>query len=364
MLRAKLRLCRAGKSFSSLRHAGENDGVFAISYPGSRVLELSNPEQGNELTALVTTALQEKLKSYESNVAVSALFFTSRSVDVFSTAVVGTSLKDKNALQSLSNFVLALSTYEKPTLSVYSGRMNGTAYAAFAGSKYLLGGPSLSLVADELSLGKIPSAGFAFRFKKCGPYGMAMARYLAVSKRDVRADDLFGMGLLTHLVDDEAHVSLADALAHTIPTSTELENTPGVVVAEESLNELLNTMHVLDDLDWKGEIDPMSHKMWDKLMLVPPNREDTKEADSDDADPNDLSVIKDDVLKCFSCAPEMSIRRLSEIKAPWATDAAEKMSRIDGKLLGVWWRITDSIDFPGIRLKDILTQEVAEGAKL
>ena len=328
----------------------EGEGVFAISYPGSRVLELSNPGAGNELTSHVTMALQEKLRVYEGNAAVSALFFASQSADVFSTAAVGTS--DKKAMQSLSNFVQALAAYKKPTLAVYSGRMNGTAYAAFAGSTYLLGGPSLSLVVDELSVGKIPSAGFAFQFKKCGAYGAAMARYFAVSRRDVRGDDLYALGLLTHLVEDAAHLSLADALAHTIPSRDDLELSPGAVVVEGAIAELLDTM------DLHSDINPMTHEMWDKLVLVPPGREDTLEAGADLEGADDLLAIKDDVARCFSGTPEMAIRRLSDVKRPWADEAVEAMSRIDRGLLSTWWTITESITFPGIKLQDVLRLEV------
>lgn len=341
-----------------LRPSEESDAVFAISYPGSRVLELSNPAAGNELTTYVTMALQEKLRAYEGNAAVSAIFFASQSADVFSTAAVGSSAPDKKGMQSLSNFVQALAVYKKPTLAVYSGRMNGTAYAAFAGSKYLLGGPSLSLVVDELSVGKIPSAGFAFQFKKCGAYGAAMARYFAVSRRDVRGDDLYALGLLTHLVEDAAHLSLADALAHTIPSRADLETHPGAVVVEGAIAELLDTMDVHSD------INPMTHEMWDKLVLVPPGRADTIEPGGDEDGPDDLFSIKDDVARCFSGTPEMAIKRLSDIKQPWAVEAIESMSRLDRGLLNTWWTITESITFPGIKMQDILRLEVeAHAAK-
>lgn len=329
----------------------QQDSVFVMSYPGSRVLALASPNQGNELTSEVTSTLFDKLKLYESNEAVSALFFASRSPDIFSTSENSTK---KTNLQSLNNFVMALASYKKPTLSVYSGSMNGTGYAAFAGSKYLLGGPSFSLISNELSLGKIPSAGFAYQFTKCGNYGVTMARYLAVSQRDVRADDLFYLGMLTHLVEDEAHVSLADALAHTIPNKQDWEK--GRVVIESALEDLLETMHIETDFD-----DPFEHEAWVKLLLVPPNREDTLPRDGG-ADPlDDLIALKEKILKCFDGTPEMAIKKLSELNEPWASDAAEKMSTIDRNLLGTWWRITESIQFPGIKLQDILRQEASEG---
>jgi len=37
------------------------------------------------------------------------------------------------------------------------------------------------------------------------------------------------------------------------------------------------------------------------------------------------------------------------------------MSAIDRNLLSAWWNITESIAFPGIKLQDILNQEIREG---
>ena len=340
-----------------------SEPVFVQSYPGSRVLTLSLPNEGNELTPTVTNTLSEKLKSYTSNASVSAVFFASRSPDVFS--VSGKSSAKKN-LQNLNNFILELASFKKPTLSVYSGQMNGTGYAAFAGSKYLLGGPSFSLVSNELSFGTIPSAGFAFHFTKCGKYGMSLARYIATSQCDVRGDDLYSLGMLTHLVEDEAHVSLADALAHTIPGKAAAEK--GIVVVEDSLEDLLSAMHVGDDDVEDGGIgDPLQHEAWEKILLVPPNRQETKaeELYGEGNDEANIFSIRDDVLKCFNVgSPEMAIKKLSEVKEPWASDAIERLSTVDRKVLNAWWKVTEMISFPGVKIDDFLRQEAQEIEKL
>jgi hypothetical protein len=41
-------------------------------------------------------------------------------------------------------------------------------------------------------------------------------------------------------------------------------------------------------------------------------------------------------------------------------DAIEKISAIDRSLLNTWWKVTESISFPGIKLADILRQETSE----
>ena len=325
--------------------------VFVLSYPGSRVLSLASPGTGNELGPAVTGALEHHLRSYESNETVSAVFFASRSPDVFSTSAQSSSRPN---LASLGSFVTALSSFKKPTLAVYSGSVNGTGFAAFSTCKYLLGGPSLSLVSDELSQGKLPSAGFAFQFTKCGRHGVSLARYLAVSQREVRADELYNLGLLTHLVEDEAYVSLADALAHTIPPTNAND---GAIVVESAIEDLLDTMHVEET----SLGDPLAHEAWDKLVLVPPNREDTKPRPDDASEvAADLYDIRDDVLKCFGGTPEMAIKKLSEIDAAWARHAIEQLGKVDRNLLNSWWRITESVSFPGVKLADILRQESVE----
>jgi len=329
----------------------DNEPVFVMSYPGSRVLLLAAPDRGNDLSPQVTMALEEKLRQYSTNESVSAVFFASRSPDVFSTSENSST---KANMQSLNSFVTALASFGKPSLAVYSGSMNGTGFAAFAGSKYLLGGPSLSLISNELSKGKLPSAGFAFQFTKCGKYGVYMARYLAVSQREVRADDLYKLGLLTHLVEDEAYVSLADALAHTIPSKSAVSK--GSVVEADSLEELLDTMHVEENT--LG--DPLSHEAWDKFLLVPPNREDARPRDDELDDDNDLFNSRDDIMKCFNGTPEMAIKKLAEFNKPWALDAIDKISSVDRSLLNTWWKVTESISFTNAKLGDFLRIEASE----
>lgn len=45
-----------------------------------------------------------------------------------------------------------------------------------------------------------------------------MARYLAISERVIYSNDLYSLGLLTHLVEEQPHDSLAHAFAHTFPS--------------------------------------------------------------------------------------------------------------------------------------------------
>ena len=169
--------------FEKNKHSGDDFGdepVFTLRNPGSRVLQLSYPSTGNVLNKNTTSMVKSKLESFVDNVSVQAVIFDSKSPDVFSTSFDEKSKNDAGTVSGINSMAKSIIDFTKSsgkaTMTVYDGRMNGTAYAAFAGSKYRLAGPSTSLVVDELLKGVLPSGGMAYYFAKAYDGGVAMAR--------------------------------------------------------------------------------------------------------------------------------------------------------------------------------------------
>jgi enoyl-CoA hydratase/carnithine racemase len=263
----------------------QQDDLFIHTYPGSRVLELSNPDAGNYISKSLATMLDTKVSSLKNNGIVAALFFTSRSPDLFSRGLDRSESHDTASLSTINKLAANISSLKKPCIAVYGGAVGGTGYGVFAGSKYRLGTTSTSFSIQELGFGKLPLGGTAFHLARGCSEGVAVARYLAVTRRSIRAHEMFSLGLLTHIVEEEPHVSLADALAHTIPTlggdskergNREKENDDDradvmrglnmPVVEVDAIKELLDTMHI------ESDIDLASDETWDKFLLVPPSR--------------------------------------------------------------------------------------------
>jgi enoyl-CoA hydratase/carnithine racemase len=330
--------------------------VFVSVFPGSRVLELRHSKTGNILTKEVTSIIEDKLENMKKNDAISCVWFASHDPDLFSFGLDG-SAKDQDVLKRVHSMATLIKNYNKITLTMYGGVMTGTAFAAFAGSKYRLGASTLSLKITELSQGSFPGAGLAHFFANAYDGGMAMARYLAISGREVRAHDLFSMGLLTHLVEEEAQNSLTHALAETIANPAEdaqlnIPRDTGTVVRESSVAELLDTMHIESDLDI------LSHSAWDKYILVPPGRWDTLEPEEDNS--NDLITIDSQVKLCFDekFSVDETRKALSAINKPWATEALKRMDALDAKVLQNWWRLTAFANDKTKKLPEVLAEEL------
>jgi enoyl-CoA hydratase/carnithine racemase len=268
------------------------------------------------MTARTTSILRERVENLQSNTAVKALLFASISPDLFSTGLDAEATKeDVQGMHFLSSKVRAS---KHDTITVFGGEMNGTGFAAFMCTNYKLGTPSLSFRMNELTeLGVLPRGGLAHYFYHSNEDGKSFARYLGVTGKEARADDLYHLGMITHLVEEDPQSSFTHALAHTVPNRSEEHRGP---VRGDTIEELLDTMSVESDLD------VMSHEAWNEFVLVPPGRWDTQEKEESmisAVDDLDLVDVQAWVIKCFSSDS------LEECKASLAGMAAATTAAID-----------------------------------
>jgi enoyl-CoA hydratase/carnithine racemase len=322
-----------------------NAPVFVSKQPGCRVFTMSHPLLGNRLNTAVTFTLQDWVERLQNNSAVKVLIFQSGSFDMFSVGLNGEeSVEEVESLHSLGG---AIAESKTPTVAVYAGELNGTAYAAFAGCTYKLGTPSFHFRIDEiLEHNKMPKGGLAYYFNKASPDGAAMARYLAISGHNVSGEEMYSMGLLSHLVEEDPQSSLTNAIAHTLPDRGAGEfKSP---VRGDTISELLEDMNMDCDLDvFKSEL-------WDRYLLVPPNRWDVKEKEVtvplDEKDMQDLDLydVSAWVVQCFggSDRVEDSLTKLTAMAegtgmaAQWAAGCLQAIKSADQGVVEAWWGIT------------------------
>lgn len=274
--RERFRLEKENGSFL-VKGTGKNATFFNEShsvhnFPGSRFVELTRHLSGNPFTGLVLKKLANDFLLLEENDAVGTVIFGTNVEcgESFSTGFCEKSLQiNRNqTLQGLYTLARLFSTYKKDFVSVSGSKMPGTVLGLNLNAKYRLGVPSLECTVTELTRGYVPAGGLAYHFsRKADAAGLIMARYLAYSLRTIQAVDLYEMGLLTHLVLENPHFMLCDALGHSIGSvSQAYQQLPS---HPETLKELLDTMHVCDD-EWLE--DPMDDPYWDKFMLIKTDR--------------------------------------------------------------------------------------------
>eukprot|EP00600_Ochromonadales_sp_CCMP1393_P006605 CAMPEP_0174958028 /NCGR_PEP_ID=MMETSP0004_2-20121128/2400_1 /TAXON_ID=420556 /ORGANISM="Ochromonas sp., Strain CCMP1393" /LENGTH=352 /DNA_ID=CAMNT_0016206203 /DNA_START=188 /DNA_END=1246 /DNA_ORIENTATION=+ len=276
---------------------------------------MADPTQGNLINEQILSTVGNKLQLFQDNQTISALFVASQSPDIFSLGLAMKQLPEKARRKSLiaatNSISNSISTCDKECIVVYSGEVAGTAYATFATSKYKLGTASTKLhVRDLLDDGRLPlGGGLAHHLAKAGEHGggtgYAIARYLAITGRSLTAHDLYMLGLLTHIVEEEPHFTLADSLAHTFPDDDSSKWVQGSTVDPSSLETLLDAMHIyMPDEDAVGGAGKslLSHPVWNQAMLVPPQpipidsffeSEEAKEREEDFED------IQSEVIHCF-----------------------------------------------------------------
>jgi hypothetical protein len=168
------------------------------------------------------------------------------------------------------------------------------------------------------------------------------------------------MGLISHLVEEEAHDALAVALAHT--TASEEESlrdniSRDAVVRVQSVDKLLDMMHVEEDIDILG------HVAWNQYMLVPPGRWDTLEQEDEAASAaaaEELRTIDPQVKACFD--RKMSVqdtrKALGAVGKPWAKEALLRMDALDAGVVEKWWKLTAFASEKGSQLEAVLQKEL------
>lgn len=324
------------------------DPVWISVSPGARVLELRAPDSGNMMTADVLNTIQTKLGFYEQNHTVGAVIVVSEDPNLFSNGIDDNDVeKDEKkrrivAANSLSTFISKMEQGNTTAMvAVYSGSVGASAYSIFASAQFRLGTPSTKFrVQEDLTRGNLPLGGLAYHMGRSSPEGVAMARYLAISQRELTAHDMCSLGLLTHIVEEEPHESLVHALAHTIPVDDNIKAVQSSAVDATSLRELLDTMDVESEFGEDESI--MDDPVWDKMMLVRPQKVDMEDFfEGNEQESEDIEDISEEVNVVFkSDSIDECLTALRGNKSAWAVGMADKIDEIPREVLESWFTLT------------------------
>jgi enoyl-CoA hydratase/carnithine racemase len=108
-----------------------------IVHPGSRIIELTQPYLGNVITEDLLNSLNRTMKNYNDNKTIGAVMFVSNSPELFSIGT-GKTVDNKTRLklvQSINNFAVKISDFNKVTIAIYEGLVNSMGFSTFATSK-------------------------------------------------------------------------------------------------------------------------------------------------------------------------------------------------------------------------------------
>lgn len=328
------------------RKGSSDEPVIVRTYGGSRALELAQQKTGNLLTPRLVRFLDKKINQMAGNTQVGLGMFhcidvngeMENGIEYFCMGVDPVAYQNNRMpyVDSVLELAATLRKQTKNMISIYSGRTNGTGYAVFGGSRYHLATSQTHLLVNDLFQGHLPMGGLTHYFLKHNANsGLEFARYAATTASLLNPDEMHALGLLSHLVQDDAHEYIGIALARSSPVDLFYEIQP-LEVYIHTLPELLQFMHV------GSNINVMDHPAWDRLMHVKPLEIDMSKFEQTTTDGH-VRDIEDIVKYCYSTDDaSVALTRLREHATSYKVlhAGAVQFSKLDRKIAQKWFDLT------------------------
>ena len=315
------------------------NGVQVLNSPGVRAVELCRPDKGNYLTTSVVQNLTKKIEDFENNWVANAIFLGSQSLYFFSAGVHESDfLDEKTEGQELDKAIQVCASrvfdFPKHMISLYGGFITGTPFGMLLGSHYRLGTPSLLLCVNEPSRGQVPMGGLALGFARHSSIAPVVLKYLAVSGATLHSNELFELGVLTHLTDHKPHRGLQYG-------DTILRRDTKAVQPAHGEAEFLDDM--IDDMDINVEMDIHSHEAWDQFLTVP-----VAVPEADAIEDTNIKLIFEGMEPVFTqgVSFEESVHLLVEKRKQqpgqaWVENALRHVVKCNPLALKCWFRLVD-----------------------
>lgn len=315
------------------------NGVQVINSTGVRAVELCRPDKGNFITTSVVQNLITKIDDFEKNWVANAIFLGSQSLYFFSAGVHESDfLNEESEGRELDKTIQVCASrvldFPNHMISLYGGFITGTPFGMLLGSHYRLGTPSLLLCVNELTRGQLPIGGLALGFAKNSTIAPVVLKYLAFSGAPLHSNELYELGVLSHLTDHKPHRGLQYG-------DTILQHDTKAIQPAHGEAAYLEDM--IDDMDINVEMDIHSHEAWDQFLTVP-----VAVPEADAVEDTNLKLIFEDMEPVFSpgMSLEDSIGKLIEMKKQqpgltWVDNALQNVVKCSPLAMKCWFRLVD-----------------------
>ncbi len=186
---------------------------------GVRTLTLDRPERLNAVNARLADELPHALHAAAADDAVRAVVITGAGrgfcagLDLGDPVSLtrGTRAERLDPLYWVGAWVQALVTCEKPVIAAVNGAAAGAGFGLALACDLRVVGRSAKLTAGYVRRGLSPDAGVTWFLPRLVGHGRATE--IMLTGRDVTAEEAERIGLATRVVDDEAVVATAEAMA-------------------------------------------------------------------------------------------------------------------------------------------------------
>ena len=200
------------------------------------VLTLNAPERRNAIDLEMVNALHAHFDALQTNRDLAAVVLTGAGDKAFAAGADIAQLKERDAGDAMasinSRIFLRVEEFPVPVIAAIRGFALGGGCELAIACDLRVAGRSAKLGQPEVKLGIIPAAGGTYRLARI--VGAGMARELIYTGRILDAEASQAIGLVNHVVDDEAVLDKALEIAEEIAQNGRL----AVRFAKMSLNAL------------------------------------------------------------------------------------------------------------------------------
>eukprot|EP00981_Chlorochromonas_danica_P009005 scaffold2414_cov164-Ochromonas_danica.AAC.4 len=266
-----------------------NTALAVEAHPGSRLYTITQPKDSSIVSTL--ELLGQKLLNVTENDTVNAVVLKIDDLDLFSSAsslaAYGGSQQTTQFLQAckaVNSIPDALKSTNKNVVSIFNGYVSNAGFSTFYSSKYRVGTRSTRFQLKGLADGVLPvGAHLVHRIVHSGNNTVPMVRFLGVTEKELDAEEMYSLGMLTHVTMEDPHVDLLHAIGSSVPDNYYSKAIQAPMASEDAVGLVLESMHL-----YERDADQL---------------EELLDCENDDDDDNNHHEIKHgdkrETLKCF-----------------------------------------------------------------
>lgn len=203
------------------------------------IITLNRPEALNALNGQVTAELAEAVEEMERDAEINAIVLTG-SDKAFAAGADIKEIRDKSFIDVFDEqFITAtwerIARCRKPTIAAVSGHAIGGGFELAMMCDIIIAAECARFALPETKIGIIPGAGGTQRLTRVA--GKALAMDMILTGRRLTAEEARACGLVSRVVPDGQHLTVAVELAQEIAQSSR----PIVMIAKEAVNKAYET---------------------------------------------------------------------------------------------------------------------------
>ncbi|MDO5369631.1 enoyl-CoA hydratase-related protein [Paracoccus sp. (in: a-proteobacteria)] len=203
------------------------------------IITLNRPEALNALNAQLTAELSQAVDGMERDPAIHAIVLTG-SDKAFAAGADIKEIRDKTFIEVFDEQFItatweAVARCRKPVIAAVSGHAIGGGFELAMMCDIIIAAECARFALPETKIGVIPGAGGTQRLTRVA--GKALAMDMILTGRRLTAEEARAHGLVSRVVPDGQHLTVAVAVAQEIAASSR----PIVMIAKEAVNKAYET---------------------------------------------------------------------------------------------------------------------------